>query len=113
MRTPLAQGRDPADLFLVATLLLAVGFLFYLGLARHALWPLLDLLHGHGWRRLILEPAVALGYLSLGLTALRVAQWAAYRPAALPAHADAPNRTVVIPAYNEGEMVARSIDSVA
>ena len=113
MRTPLAQGRDPADLFLVATLLLAVGFLFYLGLARHALWPLLELLHGHGWRRLILEPAVALGYLSLGLTALRVAQWAAYRPAALPAHADAPSLTVVIPAYNEGAMVARSIDSVA
>ena len=113
MRTSPVQGRDAADWLLVAALLLAVGLLFYLGLARHALQPLLTLLHGQGWRRLILDPAVALGYLGLGLTALRVAQWALYRPVALPAHADAPSLSVVIPAYNEGEMVARSIESVA
>ena len=113
MRLSSGTGRDPADLLLAATLLFAVALLFYLGLARHALHPLLQMLHGHGWRRLILEPAVALGYLTLGLTALRVVQWTLYRPHALPAHAQAPALTVVIPAYNEGAMVARSIDSVA
>lgn len=113
MRGSYPGGRDGADLVLVFTLLLAVAGLFYLGLARHALQPLLHLLHGEGWRRLILEPAVLLGYLGLGLTALRVAQWAVYRPVPLPAPAEAPSLTVVIPAYNEGEMVARSIDSVA
>ncbi len=113
MRLFPAQGRGPADLLLVASALLAVGLVFYLGLARHALEPLLGLLGGHGWKRLILTPAVLLGYLGLGLAALRVAQWAVYRAVPPAAQAEAPSLSVVIPAYNEGAMVARSIDSVA
>ncbi|WP_297910516.1 glycosyltransferase family 2 protein [Thiomonas sp.] len=113
MRSSSLAGRSPADLLLAGTLLLAVGLLFYLGLARHALQPLLSALHREGWHRVVLEPAVALGYLGLGLSALRVALWAAYRPTPPAAPADAPMLTVVIPAYNEGAMVERSIDSVA
>lgn len=113
MRLSSAAGREPADLLLAGALLLAVGLLFYLGLARHALEPLLLALHREGWRRIVLEPALVLGYLGLGLSALRVALWAAYQPVACASHAEAPMLTVVIPAYNEGAMVARSIDSVA
>ena len=113
MRLSSLAGRSPADLLLAGTLLLAVGLLFYLGLARNALQPLLLALHREGWHRVVLEPAVALGYLGLGLSALRVALWAAYRPTPPVAPDHAPMLTVVIPAYNEGAMVGRSIDSVA
>ncbi len=108
-----ALRRDKGDWLIAGTLLLAVALLFYLSLGRDALRPLLDSLHRQGWHHLLLHGGVLLGYLGLGLAALRVGLWALYRPAELPAPADAPTLTVVIPAYNEGEMVGRCIDSVA
>ncbi|MFM1856599.1 MAG: hypothetical protein RLZ83_1908, partial [Pseudomonadota bacterium] len=53
-------------------------------------------------------------WVGLGLAMLlaRTALWMAYRPFAPAAAQSAPTMTVVIPAYNEGAMVQRSIDSV-
>ena len=42
----------------------------------------------------------------------RTLLWFRYRTPPLATMADAPRLTVIIPAYNEGEMVARSIESV-
>jgi hyaluronan synthase len=47
------------------------------------------------------------------LLSFRTLLWLRYRPAESTTFADAPALTVIIPAYNEGPMVARSIDSVA
>lgn len=64
-----------------------------------------------------LDPGVltlTLVWVGLGLAMLlvRTALWMRYRPAAAATVHDAPSMTVVIPAYNEGAMVQRSIDSV-
>lgn len=55
-----------------------------------------------------------LAWISIGLLALivRTALWFAYRPHAAAAYDSAPFMTVVIPAYNEGAMVEKCIDSV-
>lgn len=59
--------------------------------------------------------SLTLVWVALGLAMLlvRTALWMRYRPAAAASLADAPSLTVIIPAYNEGAMVQRSIDSVA
>jgi len=51
--------------------------------------------------------------MGLFLLSFRTLLWLRYRPAAPATFADAPPLTVIIPAYNEGPMVARSIESVA
>jgi hyaluronan synthase len=53
---------------------------------------------------------VAMGCL---LLILRTVLWLCYRPFAAATWRTAPTMTVIIPAYNEGKMVERSIDSVA
>jgi hyaluronan synthase len=47
------------------------------------------------------------------LLVFRTVMWFWYKPAASAAWNDAPSVTVIIPAYNEGQMVEKSIDSVA
>lgn len=64
-----------------------------------------------------LDPQVlslTLMWVGLGLAMLlvRTGLWMRYRPAAAASRQEAPTMTVVIPAYNEGAMVQRSIDSV-
>src|SRR6185312_2672173 len=49
----------------------------------------------------------------MAMLLFRTLLWFRYRPAALATPADAPAMTVIIPAYNEGAMVARTIASVA
>jgi hyaluronan synthase len=50
--------------------------------------------------------------LSLLLVGLRTILWACYRPFPASRFEDAPTLTVVIPAYNEGPMVRKSLESV-
>jgi len=59
-------------------------------------------------------PALAAGYavVMLAFQILRTILWAGYRPYPL-AEAPLPTLTVIIPAYNEGAMVEKAIDSVA
>lgn len=69
---------------------------------------------GHGRTGLGLRGALFpyLGAIVLGLTAMRALLWLFYRPRALPAGAELPQLTVVIPAYNEGSRVRRAVASV-
>jgi hyaluronan synthase len=53
------------------------------------------------------------GTMGLLLLSFRTALWFYYRPFPSVGAADAPHLTVIIPAYNEGQMVEKSIDSVA
>jgi len=65
----------------------------------------------HAW--IWTRPGVVWATMGLFLLLFRTMLWLRYRPAAAATFADAPPLTVIIPAYNEGPMVARSIESVA
>jgi len=65
----------------------------------------------HAW--IWTRPGVVWATMGLFLLLFRTMLWLRYRPAAPATFADAPPLTVIIPAYNEGPMVARSIESVA
>ncbi len=107
-----AVDRERADLLLLLTLLSAATLAFSLGHWGHVVDPLLMRLETKAWHRLITRPGEAFAYLGLGLTVARAALWYAYRPVPLATFPNAPPLTVVVPAYNEGAMVARTIDSV-
>ncbi|MHB8535262.1 MAG: glycosyltransferase family 2 protein, partial [Sulfuricaulis sp.] len=75
--------------------------------------PLLRAAHASDWMHVLLRPSIlwmTMGSLLLGF---RTLLWFRYRPFAASTPADAPTLTVIIPAYNEGAMVAQTIDSVA
>ena len=78
-----------------------------------------DIFHGvvsaarhHQWGRFIVSPAILWSAMGMLMLLLRTLLWFRYRTPPLATMADAPTLTVIIPAYNEGEMVARSIESV-
>lgn len=61
----------------------------------------------------LLRPSMLWVMMGLTMLTLRTALWFRYVPALPAGHSDALALTVVIPAYNEGAMVERSIESVA
>jgi len=75
--------------------------------------PLMEAVESSSWARMIERPSVLWVAMGTLLLVFRTVLWFRYRPAAAATMTDAPTLTVVIPAYNEGPMVAQSIDSVA
>jgi hyaluronan synthase len=65
------------------------------------------------WAYLVTRPSLLWVYMGMTLVCLRTCFWLRYRPVPALAPIEAPFLTVIIPAYNEGQMVARSIDSAA
>ena len=99
----------------VLRLLIMSGLLVlcYASFGSRLVQPLLQAAVTEDWTRFIVRPSliwVAMGMLML---VFRTLLWFRYRPNAPATPADAPRLTVVIPAYNEGAMVQKSIDSVA
>ncbi len=62
--------------------------------------------------RLLAYLEIAWTILGFLLIVMRTIFWVLYRPAPPASRADAPQLTVIIPAYNEGAMVLQSIESV-
>jgi len=118
-RRPAASATGPFDLnrlseWAVYAAILGGFTALVLFNLHHALWrPLLMAAEEHAWLRLFVFPGalwVAMGVL---LLACRTMLWLWYRPHAPATLEDAPLLTVIIPAYNEGAMVAKSVESVA
>ncbi|HXY05813.1 MAG TPA: glycosyltransferase [Burkholderiaceae bacterium] len=74
--------------------------------------PVVALVQRHGWGSNALGPLLWL-YVAAGMLVVRTFLWVRYTPADAARFEDAPSITVVIPAFNEGAMVARSIESCA
>lgn len=66
-----------------------------------------------GWHLHALTPGLIWLWMAAAMLVVRTFLWVRYAPAAPTRFEDAPTMTVIIPAYNEGAMVARSIDSCA
>lgn len=117
-RNPLPQALTAAPSDAWDRLLIVAIFAGMIGLGvfafRTALFdPWLAFARKGEWGALALRPAVlwvATGFL---LLLMRTVLWLRYRPFAMAQMVDAPVLTVIIPAYNEGAMVEKSIESVA
>ncbi len=86
---------------------------FYTALSGRVFQPMFNDFRACRWTRLFIRPSVIWGMMGLLLLSFRTLLWFRYRPFPSAAAADAPFLTVIIPAYNEGRMVEKSIESVA
>jgi hyaluronan synthase len=104
---------DAWDGFLRVAILLILALILYATVVSDAFEPWARLMDRHEWAAMIVRPSALWLTTGVALLLFRTLLWYRYRPAAPCTEADAPRMTVIIPAYNEGAMVAQTIDSVA
>jgi hyaluronan synthase len=104
---------DPWDLFHRAVIVFGLVLLVYLSFHWRVFQPLTDAMEHHHWARFIVHPSLLWMLMGTLMIGFRTLLWFRYRTPAAAPFAEAPCLTVIIPAYNEGPMVAKSIDSVA
>jgi hyaluronan synthase len=111
-----ASGEPETDLseWLVRCAIVAcLAAFFYAGLSGKVFQPLFADVRMARWSKVFVRPSMVWGAMGLLLLSFRTALWFIYRPFRPADAADAPKLTVIIPAYNEGQMVEKSIDAVA
>jgi len=108
-----ASNADHWDRLLIATIFAGMLGFAYAVFSSSLLQPIIWALQKQHWNALVLRPAVIWVAMGLLLLLLRTVLWLRYRPFHSVIEADAPRLSVIIPAYNEGMMVERSIASVA
>ncbi|MBI1422280.1 MAG: glycosyltransferase [Gammaproteobacteria bacterium] len=94
-------------------LFLTLGWALFANLNGHVFQPLLDAVADLDWPEHILMPSIWWAAMGLLLLAYRTLLWLNYREFAPTTDWEAPMLTIIIPAYNEGAMVEKTIDSVA
>jgi hyaluronan synthase len=94
-------------------LLLGLAAIMYSAVFRHLVRAMIDEAETSPWVRYVERPSLLWTAMGTLLLAFRTVLWFRYRPAPAATLEEAPSMTVVIPAYNEGPMVAIAIDSVA
>jgi len=108
-----ATSADAWDWGLRAAIIVAVATIVYVTLVGRMFQPVLDAAADHGVSEIIVRPSLMWVMIGTLLLAYRTFLWFRYHPIPAADFAGAPPLTVVIPAYNEGAMVAQTIDSVA
>jgi hyaluronan synthase len=104
---------DAWDWILRLAVTLGVLGILYVNVAGRFMQPFVHAINAHGWSHTLMRPSLLWMFMGSIMLVFRTFLWLRYRPAAPARHLDAPVLTVVIPAYNEGAMVARTIESVA
>lgn len=107
------QPFDWPDALLKAAIVLGLVALFYFTVYGRIFQPLLDAASANNWAHAMIRPSaiwISMGILLLGF---RTALLFRYREVPAITQNAAPMMTVIIPAYNEGAMVAQTIDSIA
>lgn len=104
---------DRWDSILRVAILVSLGLILYACVVSDAFEPWKKIIERHGWAEFIVRPSAI--WLVSGITLLlfRTLLWYRYHPMPPSSMEDAPLLTVIIPAYNEGMMVAKAIESVA
>lgn len=96
-----------------ATIVAVLALSIYIMQSERLPWHILHIVESRPWHKFITRPSLIWTYLGVLLMLFRTLLWFRYRPYPPAQMHNAPFLTVVIPAYNEGEMVETSIDSVA
>jgi len=112
-RSLLPPSREAWDAFILALICTGLLLLLWLAVATPLMDPLTSAARAGRWGTVLVRPTVVWIAMGTLLLAVRTAMWTRYRPWAPSGEDDAPSLTVVIPAYNEGRMVEKSIESVA
>ncbi|MCC6535390.1 MAG: glycosyltransferase family 2 protein [Burkholderiales bacterium] len=96
-----------------STILLGLTLVLYLTLNGELFRPAREALEAGDFFASILKPSLLWATMGLLMLTVRTLLWFWYRPRAAASFDEAPQLTVIIPAYNEGAMVEHSIESVA
>jgi len=108
----IAQNSGLTDWALRGVIFLGLGYLVYANVSYDSFHPLIRLMEKHGWTRVLARPSMLWALMGTLMLGFRTMLWFRYRPHEPATPEDAPPLTVIIPAYNEGAMVAKSIASV-
>ena len=117
----LIVGKPPAaeplrkipDWAFKAIIIIMLSIVVYLTFGGRLFQPLFQAAKAAHWSKVIVRPSLLWGMMGIVLLTFRTIAWFRYRPFPSAGMADSPSLTVIIPAYNEGAMVRKSIDSVA
>jgi hyaluronan synthase len=107
-------GRSPDLLdWLFGILILAgLGILVYTSLTGGLFTAIIRTAKADPWATLVVKPSLLWAFMGSLLVVFRTILWFSYRPFPSANLQNAPPLTVIIPAYNEGHMVEKSIRSV-
>ncbi len=103
---------NPWYWLIYAGVLFGIGVLVYSNLNGLLLSPITKAAESHHWVRFWIRPSMFWVSMGILLLLFRTAVWMRYRPFPAAEMDTAPSLTVIIPAYNEGPMVRKSIESV-
>lgn len=108
------RPEDPGvtDRVLRGAIFLGLVYLVYVNVSYDSFHPVIRLMEKHSWSRVLARPSMLWALMGTIMLGFRTVLWFRYRPHAPATPEDAPPLTVIIPAYNEGAMVAKSIESV-
>jgi hyaluronan synthase len=94
-------------------IIVALSMVVYATFGGRLFQPLFQAARTTHWSKVIVRPSLLWSIMGIVLLTFRTIVWFLYRPFPSAGMADSPSLTVIIPAYNEGPMVRKSIDSVA
>ena len=107
------QSHLVIDWALRGLILLVLGSVLYYSLSSGVFQPLFRAAEKRQWASFIVRPSVLWALMGTVMLCFRTILWFTYRPYPAAEMDDAPPITVIIPAYNEGAMVAETVASVA
>jgi hyaluronan synthase len=106
-------SRDIWDRCLVIAIFAGIWGSFFAAFAGGLFDPVIAAASSGTWSAVLWRPSILWFLMGMLLLTLRTVLWTRYREAPPAAFDQAPLITVVIPAYNEGAMVQKTIDSCA